>query len=483
MHTSVNRRKLLKLSAAATAMFGASSLPALARPALASPRAALEEPAAGTWRTWFLHSGSDLRLPPPPDSKAELSAARGLLGSVDEATRDRIAYWDAGAPPYRWNAIATDMFFDGAFGSSNFPRIQAYLNMAINDATLAAWDSKYVYVRPRPSQLDSSITPLVSQPNSPAYPAEHAAAAGAASELLAHFAPNEAEALRAMADEASTSRVQAGVQYPSDVAAGLDIGRAVAALAIDAAKADNYDTATWDGVIPEGPGLWKGQNPSGASDRFWKTLVVPSADCFRPPPPPAYDSPERAREIDAVKNFPRTPATNGSALWVQYQLRGASNFNIVFNRELGRRVLEERLDDSPLPARIYALMHAIFLDAWITTQDAKFTYWTARPSMFDPSITTLFPNPPHPSYPSNASAQATSPSLVLAHFFPRDDAALITQANEYGDARLWAGSTFRATSRHHARWGSSWPRWPSRATADDQWTTQSFVLRPRRASG
>src|SRR5262249_60574398 len=134
MDTSVNRRKLLKISAAATAMFGASSLPALARPALGSNRASLEEPGAGAWRTWFLQSGSDLRLPPPPDSVAELSVVRGMLGNLDEATRDRVAYWDAGAPPYRWNAIATDMFFRGAFGSSNFPRIQAYLNMAINDA-------------------------------------------------------------------------------------------------------------------------------------------------------------------------------------------------------------------------------------------------------------------------------------------------------------------------------------------------------------
>jgi hypothetical protein len=219
MHTSVNRRKLLKLSAATAAMFGASSLPTLARPILARSRASLEEPAAGAWRTWFLQSGSDLRPPPPPDSVAELSVVRGMPGSLDDATRDRIAYWDAGPPPYRWNAIATDMFFRGAFGSSNFPRIQAYLNMAINDATVAAWDSKYAYARPRPSQLDSSIVPIVALPSSPAYAAEHAAAAGAASEVLAYFAPSEAEALRSMAGEASTSRVQAGVQYPSDVAA------------------------------------------------------------------------------------------------------------------------------------------------------------------------------------------------------------------------------------------------------------------------
>ena len=442
MSTSINRRGLLLLAAAATATVGASSLPALVRPGLASARAKLGEPGAGAWRTWFLSAGSDLRLPPPPDSAAELSVVLGMLSNLDAAARDRIAYWGAGPPPYRWNVIATDMFFRGAFGPSNFPRIQAYLNMAIHDATVAAWDTKYAYSRPRPNQLDASIVPVVSVPTSPAYPAEHAAAAGAASEVLAYFAPNEREALRTMAGEAATSRVQAGVQYPSDIAAGLDIGRAGAELAITAAKADNYDTAKWDGVIPEGPGLWTGQNPSGAADRFWKPLIAPSADYFRPPPPPAYDSPERAQEIEAVKDFPRTPATNGLAMWAQYQLRGSSNYNIVFNRELSRRVLEERLDDSPLPARIYALLHATFLDAWITTQDAKFTYWTARPTMFDPSISTLFPNPPHPSYVSNASAQATSPSLILAHFFPRDTAAILKQANEYGDARLWAGIHF-----------------------------------------
>jgi membrane-associated phospholipid phosphatase len=438
----MDRRNLLKLAATGTALLGATALPRLARAATSASAAALEEPGAGMWRTWFLGAGSDLRLPPPPDSAGELGAVRGMLGQLDAAARDRVAYWGAGAPPYRWNEIATEMSFRGAFGSGNYPRIQAYLNMAIHDATVATWDSKYAYNRPRPSQLDASIVPVVEVPNSPAYPSEHAAVAAAASEVLAYFAPKEAEALRNMANEAGTSRVSAGVQYPSDIAAGLDIGRAAAELTMDAASKDNYSTAVWDGVIPEGPGLWKGQNPIGVADRFWKPLIVPSADVLRPPPPPAYDSPERAQQIDAVKNFPRTPATNGLAIWVQYQLRGSPNFNIVFNREVSRRVFEEHLEDSPLPARVYALVHAVYQDAWITTQDAKFTYWTARPSMFDASITTLFPNPPHPSYVSNGSALATSPSLILAHFFPRDAAAIIKQANEYGEARLWAGIHF-----------------------------------------
>jgi hypothetical protein len=73
--------------------------------------------------------------------------------------------------------------------------------------------------------------------------------------------------------------------------------------------------------------------------------------------------------------------------------------------------------------------------------------------MFDPTITTLFPNPNHPSYVSNGSALATSPALILAHFFPRDRDALIKQANEYGDARLWAGIHFPSDIETSRRMG------------------------------
>jgi membrane-associated phospholipid phosphatase len=451
----LTRRAALAAGAASMAVAAVGSAARISW-AAAAPRAGAGqlEPAAGGWRTWFLMSGADLRPPPPPNSEGELSQVRGALGAVDALMLDRIAFWDAGAPPYRWNELATDLSFRGTFGTSSaaYPRVQAYLNMAIHDATVAAWDAKYAYNRARPSQLDATLTPLVAVPRSPSFPSEHAAAAGAAAEVLAYFAPKEAEALRSMAEEAASSREWAGVQYASDTAAGLDIGRAVAKLAIDAARSDNSE-ATWDGKIPEGPGLWKGENPVGAAERFWKTLIVPSADALRPPPPPAYDSPGRAQEIDAVKNFPRTPATNGLGIWVQYQVRGAPNFNLVFNREISRRVFEEHLEDSPLPARIYALLHATYQDAWITTQDAKFTYWTARPNMFDPSITTLFPNPRNPSYVSNGSALATSPSLILAHFFPRDATALIKQANEYGEARLWAGIHFPSDIETSRRMG------------------------------
>ena len=49
---------------------------------------------------------------------------------------------------------------------------------------IAAWDTKYTYHRPRPSEFDPSLTTVLPTPHSPAYPSEQAVAAGAASTVM-----------------------------------------------------------------------------------------------------------------------------------------------------------------------------------------------------------------------------------------------------------------------------------------------------------
>src|SRR5215472_15841975 len=80
----------------------------------AVPAAQAEEtgsagPQAGTWKTWVIASGAQLRVPPPPDRAAtekELDELAKLAAARDRAALDRVAYWDTGAPSYRWSEIA-----------------------------------------------------------------------------------------------------------------------------------------------------------------------------------------------------------------------------------------------------------------------------------------------------------------------------------------------------------------------------------------
>ena len=63
------------------------------------------EPNAGNWRTWVISSGKDYRVLPPPNpaqTQAELRALADLISQNDEQDRQQIAFWDAGAPAYRW---------------------------------------------------------------------------------------------------------------------------------------------------------------------------------------------------------------------------------------------------------------------------------------------------------------------------------------------------------------------------------------------
>ncbi len=403
------------------------------------------EPGAGGWKTWLLSSADQITVPAPPDSSAEVGQVAAMVGRSDAAMLDRIAYWDAGPAPYRWTEIAIEL----AHGKNNLAgnhaaRHFALTNAAMYDALIVAWKAKFAFNRPRPSQVDPSLSSTVMVSSTPSYPCEHAAAAGAASTILSHLFPNEAGALAAMAEEAGRTRVVAGVQYPSDVTAGLELGRAVGAVAVERARTDNYDAkGSW--TIPTEPGKWTGPAAVNADDSLWKPWVLSSGSQLRPPPPPAHDSPEMAAELAEVKEFPRTPRTNGLALNWQYGMFGGPNVQVYWTREASRRVLEERWDfNAPRTAQVYLLAMVAYVDTWIAIQDAKFAYWGIRPFQLDPTVTTVFPTPPFPSYPSNRASFNTAVARTLAHYFPREAEQFRATAHQISESAVWAGIHFRS---------------------------------------
>jgi PAP2 superfamily protein len=150
------------------------------------------EPTAGEWRTWVISSGKDYRVPSPPapsDTRAELRNLAELISHNDEQTAAQIAYWDAGGPQYRWIDYISNRLLAGT-ATTAFPhRVYTYVALAMYDATIATWESKYYYRRSRPSELDRKLPTAVDVPDSPSYPSEHAAAAQAAASVLPYFLP------------------------------------------------------------------------------------------------------------------------------------------------------------------------------------------------------------------------------------------------------------------------------------------------------
>lgn len=451
MHRRTDRRAALKLIAAAP--LGIAAAAALDREASAhvpseplrlTPNGAIES-GAGSWKTWLLASASQRAVAAPPDSASEIDQVRAMAAQRDPATLDRVAFWDAGPAPYRWTEIAIDLaHVKNNLSGSQAARAFALMSAAMYDALIVAWGAKYAYNRPRPSAADPSLSPAVAVSPTPSYPCEHATAAGAASVILAHLFPNEASSLDQMAEEAGRTRVIAGVQYPSDVAAGLELGRAVGAAAVERAKTDNFD-AKGNWVIPTEVGQkWTGPAAVNADESLWKPWVLSSGSQIRPGPPPAFDSPEMAADLAEVKNFPRTPLTNGIALNWQYVMFGGPNVQAYWMRQASRRILEERWDFNAVrAAQVYLAAMVAYVDTWIAVQDTKFAYWGIRPIQLDPTLTTVFPTPPFPSYASNRASFNTAMARILASYFPREADVFRTTAEQISESAIWAGIHFR----------------------------------------
>lgn len=421
---------------------------------LAATTAGQVEPQAGKWQTWVLKSGSELRPDAPPDqaaTKKELAELQNLVTQRDAKALDQIAYWDAGAPNYRWLEIAFAEAQKKALNTPRTYRLNALLNVAIYDAMIAAWDAKYAYNRPRPGDADAKLTMVIATPHSPAYPSEQAVAAGAAAAILSYIFPDDAQTFAAKAEEAGRSRVLAGVNYPSDVQVGLALGRAVAEKVIARAKTDGSEVK-WTGSVPTDKGKWNGTNPIEPLMGSWKTWVLTSGKQLRPPAPPAYDSVEKQTELKEIETYTRTWQTNQKALYWQ-------TFDGIFGfwyNTASQRIFEHHLDSNPpQAARIYALLSVAHYDALTACFDAKYTYWAMRPFMYDKNFVTLFPTPNHPSYPAAHGCASGAIAGVEEALFPAEAQSIHAKADEAGMSRLWAGIHFRSDIETGLKMGRS----------------------------
>ena len=210
-------------------------------------------PIWGTVRPWLVASGRAMRAPaPPPFASEAFQAALSEVRQIsDSRTPQQLAialHWADGAgtvtPAGHWNVIAADLIRRYDRSESEALRTFALSNIAMADAMIGCWESKFAYWYIRPWEADPAITTPVGKPNHPSYPSGHSCGSAAGATVLAGLFPQEAAALRAMADEASTSRLYGGIHYKFDLTAGLALGRDCGALALSANAGVDHFMAT-----------------------------------------------------------------------------------------------------------------------------------------------------------------------------------------------------------------------------------------------
>jgi hypothetical protein len=191
-----------------------------------------------------------LRPGPPPSTGSEemKKETQEVFDYVKNASREQIRivqFWADGAgtstPPGHWNAIAADDFITKDYSEVRWARNMALLNMSLMDAAIVCWNTKYYYYNPRPSQMNPAIKTLTGVPNFPSYISGHSTFSGAAAEVLSHIIPGRASSYRAMAQEASMSRMYGGIHYRSDCQTGLEVGKKIAAYAVAKAMVDGAE--------------------------------------------------------------------------------------------------------------------------------------------------------------------------------------------------------------------------------------------------
>ena len=390
------------------------------------------EAKAGNWKTWFIKSGKDYRLPAPSSYKEEIAQVLSRQKELDSAGWQEIIHWNAGAPGYHGRDMTTKLYMTDTSYNGTGVMAGMLLSVAIYDATIAAWDTKYAFKRPRPFAADSRIKAYVPKPESPSYPCEHSVAAGVAVTIISHFYPSLADSVNRMAQRLMESRITAGVAFPGDTRAGFELGKRIAEKEIAHTK-DFITKTVWDKKIPEVPGLWNGKKPMFPIAGLNKTVVLSSATEFRPAPPPDF-----AKEMEELKNFKQNFRSMSNAFfWA------SGNF---WDDVLHKKIFEHNIHlNPPRATRLYAIAAVAMYDVFVACWDTKYAYWGIRPNQYDTTFRpALLITPPFPGYPSGHAAVSGLMGELYSYFFPADAAWFRQRAKDGAESRFQASIHFRS---------------------------------------
>jgi hypothetical protein len=222
---------------------------------------------------FVLERASQFRPGPPPalisDSYSDafnevktFGIQNGTASSPDQALTGK--FWNGAIQNY-WNEIAQTAALGHGITTAQSARLFALLNLAMADGVIAFYDAKYTYNFWRPvtaiRSADTDGNPdTAPDPNwlpevgnttpDPSYPGAHAVISAAASTVLKSFLHHDQfkfkvtsevlpgversfDSFSAASEEATLSRIFAGVHFRFDLTAGHRLGREVADFVLD----------------------------------------------------------------------------------------------------------------------------------------------------------------------------------------------------------------------------------------------------------
>jgi len=238
-------------------------------------------------------------------------------------------------------------------------------------------------------------------------------------------------------------RMPLGSRRVGQVSAALNLGEEVARRVIAWAPVMNL-VGPWSGTMPKGPGIWysaRGVPPIGINIGTSRTWLLDSTSQFRPAPPPAWDSPAFKAALEEVRRVARERTREQTEIAQRWN---ASDPWELWN-DTASSVLRRNKVSNAQAARVLAVLNVAASDAIIACFEAKYHYWTIRPSQADTTLVLAdsvgLPN--FPSYPSGHACSAGAFDAVLGHFFPAERAKFTRIAEEQAMSRLYGGIHYR----------------------------------------
>lgn len=300
-------------------------------------------------------------------------------------------------------------------------------------------------------------------------PGLRAAVSGASVVALSYLFPEDAARLEEILDRYLDSKPRR-IQRQHHASPDEDFGRAIGTRVVEYAKTDRF-LDPWTGTVPVGPGLWFSTAdppalPAGASFGDARPYLLLSTDQFRPAPPPEFESPafkaglaevreisdsRTARQDSIAKFWSFEPGTNpGPTYWYEVAMELAQRYR-----------LRER--DA---AHLLALVGVTAFDALLTSHEAKFTYWSIRPTQADPGIQLAIGLPNFPSYPSNHAVISSATARILGARFPIERERLDARAEEAALSRVFGGIHYRFDGEAGIRLGRTLAAWALKRDAE-----------------